>query len=162
VSISSIPRRSPGLNPLMPKAEPGANRAEVELPVSGFQLIVVHQPTGRVSIEIRDSDGLLTGVVAAAPLGRSQIRGAVRGNGWSLAYGQVGAGRHAPVVRFSARWPLRSRQTVTVRPTLIGRFWVAEVLGRHRAVELRDTVGAEQANPPRARLGRFKRVRASL
>jgi hypothetical protein len=133
------------------KSEPGADRAELPMPVSGFQLVVAHQPTGRVSVEIRDPEGLLTGVTAAAPLGRAQVRGAVRGPSWSLAYGQVADGSVAPLVRFQHRWPRRGAHAVEVRPLLIGRFWIAELPERFHTVEL---VGHSRAKLVRMRAGR--------
>jgi hypothetical protein len=126
-------------------------RVTIPLPVSGFRVVVVNQTNGRVAVEVYNDDDQFVDVVSASPLGGAQIRVAIHGPGWTLAFGQASGSATSPLVRFLNRAVLGGRGT-TVDPALVGRFWIAETPGRYNHVELADRAGG--------RLGRSRTVRA--
>jgi hypothetical protein len=126
-------------------------RVSLPLPVSGFRVVVVNQSNGRVAVEVYDNDGQFVDVVSASQLGGAQIRGAVQGAGWTLAFGQSPGSATGPLVRFRNHPVLGGRGT-NVDPALVGRFWIAETPGRYNHVELTDRTGD--------RLGHARTVRA--
>lgn len=115
-------------------------RETLALPVSGFRVVVVHQSNGRVAVEVYDGQDQFVDVVSASPLGGGQIRGAVQGAGWTLAFGQAPGSTTSPLVRFRNNAVLGGRGT-TVDPALVGRFWIAETSGRYNHVELTNRAG---------------------
>lgn len=116
---------------------PRDDRAELVLPRSRFRVVIAHQRSGRVVIEVRDPYGTLVGVTSAAPLGGTHITYAARGETWSVAYGQLAEWESGPTVWFGRRGPRAKRARVGATPLLVGRFWIAEAPGRATRVEVR-------------------------
>jgi hypothetical protein len=118
------------------RASPRDDRAEIVLPHSRHRVVVVYQQSGRVVVEVRDPHGLLIGVTSSSPLGGTHISYAARGDGWSLAYGQLAEWESGPTVWFGRRGPRGARARVSAIPLLLGRFWIAEVPRRATRVEI--------------------------
>lgn len=98
------------------------------LPLSGWELRVGRGSGDRTALEVHTGDGLID-VAVAGGRGEALVRGAVRGPGFSVAWGQLPDG--APVtVEFRAGRSSRTAPAVTVA----GAFWAAEVSGRYRSV----------------------------
>jgi hypothetical protein len=116
---------------------PRDDRAELVLPRSRYRVVIAHQQSGRVVVEIRDSYGVLVGVTSASPLGGTHIMYAARGDGWSVAYGQLADWESGPTVWFGRRGPRSTRGGVSTVPLLVGRFWIAETARRATRVEVR-------------------------
>lgn len=116
---------------------PRADRDELALPCSGFRVVIAHQRSGRVVVEIRDQFNALVGVTSAAPIGATHITYAARGDDWSIAYGQLAEWESGPTVWFGRRGWRGLRAKVRATPLLVGRFWIAEAPARATRVEVR-------------------------
>ena len=122
--------------------------APTPLPESGWELRVGRGSRDRAALEVHTGDGLIDVAVAGGP-GVALVRGAVRGKGWSVAWGQLPRGGDV-LVEFRTGNTVRTVAAVTVA----GAFWAAEVPGRFRSVVVTTAVDRGSY-----RLHRFRRPR---
>jgi hypothetical protein len=104
------------------------------LPESGWELRLGRGSGDRPAMEVHTGDGLIDVAVAGGPAA-VLVRGAVRGRGFSLAWGQLPPGGEV-LVEFRAGGTSRRATAVTVA----GAFWAAEVPGRFREVVVTTAV----------------------
>ncbi|GAA1560859.1 hypothetical protein GCM10009678_49690 [Actinomadura kijaniata] len=112
-----------------------ARERAVPLPLSGCLVRLGTGSRRRAALEIYVGPGGLFDVVLADVFGARPLRAAVRGggarDGWSLAWGHL-LGPAAPAVTFGSR-----RAAVRAPVAVVAdAFWVAEVPGRHRRVQV--------------------------
>ncbi|WP_345467298.1 hypothetical protein [Actinoallomurus oryzae] len=119
------------------------------LPESGWELRLGRGSGDRPALEVHTGDGLIDVAVAGGP-GAVLVRGAVRGRGFSVAWGQLPPGGEV-LVEFRAGGTSRRATAVTVA----GAFWAAEAPGRFREVVVTTAVDRESY-----RLRRFRERRA--
>jgi hypothetical protein len=120
----------------------------IPLPESGWELRVGRGSHDRAALEVYTGDGLID-VAVAGGRGTSLVRGAVRGRRWSVAWGLLPVSGSV-MVEFRTGGTVRRVPAVTVGPS----FWVAEVPGRFRSVEVSSA--AERSS---FRLRRFRESR---
>jgi hypothetical protein len=108
-----------------------------ELPESGWELHLGRGSRDRPALEVHTGDGLIDVAVAGGP-GTTLVRGAVRGRGFSVAWGHLPPGGEV-LVEFRAGGAARKVVAVTVA----GAFWAAEVPGRFREVAVTTATGRE-------------------
>lgn len=119
------------------------------LPKSGWRLHLGRASGDRPAMEVHTGDGLIDVAVAYEPAG-PLVRGAVRGRGFSVAWGQLPPGGEV-LVEFRSGASARTVTAVTVANT----FWAAEVPGRWR-----DVVVTTAVDRGAYRLHRFRQRRA--
>jgi hypothetical protein len=107
---------------------------DLRLPRSDWLLRVASGSAGRPALEVHDTRGI-TDVSVAVPAAISVLRGACRSARsaplpWSLAWGQLPQGADGVEVVFRTGKLVERARAVSIA----GRFWVAEVPGRYRAV----------------------------
>jgi hypothetical protein len=115
------------------------------MPASGWELRLGRGSDDRPALEVYTGDGLID-VAVAGGRGSALVRGAVRGPGWSVVWGQLPDGGDVSV-EFRAGHTSRTVRAVTVA----GAFWAAETPGRFRSVVVTTGVRHESH-----RLWRFR------
>ncbi len=121
----------------------------IPLPESGWELRVGRGSQDRAALEVYSGDGLID-VAVAGGRGAALVRGAVRGRRWSVAWGLLPGGGDV-LVEFRTGGTVRRAPAV-----MVGRsFWVAEVPGSFRSVEVTSEVERSSF-----RLWRFREPRA--
>lgn len=129
--------------------------AAIPLPESGWELRLGRGSRDRPALEVHTTDGLID-VAVAGGFDAALVRGAVRGRGWSVAWGQLPPGREVLVEFRTGRSLFRRRQRHRATAiTVAGSFWVAEVPGRFRSALVTTATGRVAYRVHRYRQGRL-------